>query len=121
MAEPRLFNPESKFKAMRPFTMGGRQYGHDESVDVRGIETRRLRQMFDMRLIDTDKGDAPPPPRKAAVEPPVKQEVAPVASDAKASLRHKGFGKYEIVDAQGNTIAGPFQREQADAELLKYL
>ena len=108
---------------MRPFTMNGKEYGYDEPVDVSGIEVRRVRQMFEARLIDADDSAAPkqkpqaPAPRVEAVPEPA---PAPQASQ-KASLRHKGFGKYEVVDAASNVIAGPLSREQAEVELKKHL
>jgi hypothetical protein len=122
--QQRIFNPESKFKALRPFTMNGHQYGYDEPVDVTGIEVRRVRQMFDARLIDTDTGSATPP-QKAAEPPKQQAQAKPVAAaeeaPAAASVRHKGFGRYEVVDAAGNTLATAASKEQAEEELKKHL
>ena len=124
MSLPRVFNPESKFKALRPFTMNGREYGYDEPVDVAGIEVRRVRQMFDARLIDTDTG-APSPPQRAAQRPApqAKAEASPEEHSlpATASVRHKGFGRYEVVDAAGNVLATAASKEQAEEELKKHL
>lgn len=127
----RDFAPTGFYIALRPFTMNGRDYGYDEPVDMTGIEPRRVREMWNARLIE----HAPPPesapqkPAKApqaakkapAVETPtapapaaVEAPVAPVEPADGLRMVSKGFGKWDVVDAAGKVIAAGITK--ADAE-----
>ncbi len=99
--------------------MNGVSYNFDDPVNVSGIETRRLRQMYDARMIEAIDALAPlprpvAPPR--AVAAPVVASDTPVGSGV-PWLRHKGFGKFEVVDKAGNVVAGPLAKEQAERAL----
>jgi hypothetical protein len=129
MYERLPFQIESKFKVVKPFTMNGIPYWYDEPVDITGIEPRRVRQMWDARMIEVmpaaDKPvQATEKPAKAtkteAAPTPASAEKPVVEASQEPRLEHRGFGKYEIVDAAGNVLAGPLPKEQAERELLKH-
>lgn len=134
----RDFAPTGYYIALRPFTMNGRDYNYDEPVDMTGIEPRRVRLMWENRMID----HAPPPeapaqkpakaslaakkapakepasePAPAAVEAPVAAVEAPAAPAAPASglrMVSKGFGRWDVVDSTGNVVEAGINK--ADAE-----
>lgn len=124
MTQRRPFSLDSSYKAGRPFVMNGVTYNFDDPVSVQGIEPRRLRQMYDARMIEvTDevasaKPAAPAIKVKPSAAPPV--EVTPVVDEARGpALRHKGFGRFELIDAAGKVLAGPLPKEQAERELAR--
>lgn len=111
MAYPRSYNASSKFKASKPFTMDGKDYTFDDPVDVTGIEPRRVRLMFDARLIDVD--ERPDAKRKAAPKP----APAPKSEAARSyRIKNGGFGRWYIADASGENVSGPFEGEGAKAK-----
>ena len=124
MTQRRPFSLDSSFKAGRPFVMNGVTYNFDDPVSVQGIEPRRLRQMYDARMIevvDEAAGIKPAAPVIKIKTPPAPPpEVTPVAEVARGpALRHKGFGRFEVVDAAGKVLAGPLPKEQAERELAR--
>lgn len=127
----RDFAPTGYYKALRPFTMNGRDYTYDEPVDMTGVEPRRVRLMWENRMIE----HAPPPeaapqkPAKApvaakkapAVETPkapapaaVEAPAAPVEPAEGLRMVSKGFGRWDVVDATGNVVEAGITK--ADAE-----
>ena len=133
MYERPPFDLKATFKVRKPFVLDGVAFGYEAIVDVSGIEPRRVRQMFDAHMIDIAEPGAPPPApaerKQAPPAPATKQarvKAPPASAPAQAapgvpSLQHRGFGRYEVVDAAGNVLAGPFAKEQAEAELKKRL
>lgn len=109
----RYYTPESKFKAGRPFTMNGETYNFDDPVDVTGIEPRRLRLMFEARLLEVDTRPAAQRKRSAPVQ------------EAKASGAYKvkngGFGRWYITNADNENVEGPFEdKAKAQSALALY-
>lgn len=111
------FSPHYNFFCVKPFVMGGKTYERGDPVDTAGIETRRLRQMYEARMVD---GVAPavqpkgqPGPVMPASEPKA-ATASPQAQSEGLAVVHKGFGRYYVVDAAGKEIAGPVQKEEAD-------
>lgn len=123
MTQRRPFSLDSSFKAGRPFVMNGVTYNFDDPVIVRGIEPRRLRQMYDARMIEvTDDTEGAKPAVAVKVKPAAAppREETPIADEARGPmLRHKGFGRFEVVDAAGKVLAGPLPKEQAERELAR--
>lgn len=113
--ERRHYSEESKFKAGKPFTMNGVQYTFDDPVDMTGVQARQLRLMFDARLIEVDDR-----PEKARVKHTPKKEVTPSA-DAAYKAKHKGFGDWYVVNAEGENVAGPFKGKEAAQTALAQL
>jgi hypothetical protein len=134
-APHRDFAPTGYYKALRPFTMNGRDYNYDEPVDMTGIEPRRVRLMWENRMIE----HAPPPesapqkpakaplaakkapakeptpePAPAPMEAPVAPVEAPAAPAAGLRMVSKGFGRWDIVDATGTVVESGITK--ADAE-----
>lgn len=125
---------------IRPFVMEGVEYRHDQPVDTTGVEVRRLRQMYDARMIDPVKHEQvaallqskPAPkaqskpakpaqaPAPASAPSPVAAAPAVAAPAAPGGLRaeHKGFGRWFVLDAAGAEVAGPMTREAAEAQAL---
>lgn len=129
MQERAPFIAGSRFKAIRPFVMDGVSYGYDEVVDVSKVELRRVRQMYEAFYIDPVMGGEPPAPAKAAPEPPKPRrqaekpaQAAPepaTAAPGTPSLRYKGFGRYEVLSASGEVVAGPMEKAEAKRELAR--
>lgn len=137
------FDPNGEFKAKRPFTLAGVNLNYDDPVDKSAIEPRRLKQMFEARMIIAD--DRSPAERKAATTPkaPAKPAGAkkpekgatpsPAAGSApagtqasgepKAKIENRGFGKgFDIVDQAGTVLkAGIKSKAAAETELAKHL
>jgi hypothetical protein len=137
MAEIRDYAPTGFYKARRPFTMDGRDYNYEEPVDMSGVDPRRLRLMWEAKLIDHAPAPtvavvapvAPQKPVKASVaakkseakETPVEVAPAPVAppqaapdTDQPLRMISKGFGRWDVVDAAGTVIQTGMTK--ADAE-----
>ena len=133
----RAFTLESAFKALRPFVLNGRRLNYEDPVDTAGIEPRRLRQMWEARLIDVSL-DAPAPraPEKApakrvaakAATPATsgpQAAVAPVAAPEstgpqKARLVYAQFGKYDVVTAAGEVVGKGLNKVEADELVRRY-
>ena len=119
------FSPSYEFRATRAFVMQGIEYTMGKPIDKAGIEVRRLRQMYDSRMIEAimDAAPAAPAPAKApaqkAEKPAQKAEPAKVEAPApeanKSALRldYRGFGRYFVLDAEGNEISGPHSKDEA--------
>lgn len=74
----RYYTPESRFRVLRAFTMEGVSFGIDDPfpghrfVEEGRLDARRLSQMFEARIIDTDNRDPediPPEPVMPEQEP----------------------------------------------------
>ncbi|CAB4130452.1 hypothetical protein UFOVP119_76 [uncultured Caudovirales phage] len=112
------FTTAQGFICTRPFVMNGVSYGYDQRVDTAGIEVRRLRHMYDARMIDVDDGSRQKLDAPAAPPPRVDTDEAPAAPGV-PSMKHKGFGKFEVIDAAGNVVAGPLSKDEAEKALAK--
>jgi hypothetical protein len=117
--ERKPFSINSKFVAIRPFVMNGVSYTYDELVDVSGIEPRRIRQMYEAFYINIADDDVVPVAKAAVESRPEKTKPAKPVAEGKPSIRYKGFGKYEVVAATGETVAGPMAKDEAERELAK--
>lgn len=116
------FAPDNKFMCVKPFVMNGTAYALGDLVDTKNIEVRRLRQMYDTRMIDVASDDAKPapkPPKQAQPKKaaPAKENKAPVDAGKGLRAEHRGFGRYFVLDAEGNEVAGPMAKEAADARV----
>lgn len=92
--------------------MNGYQYDYNEPVDITGIEVRRLRQMYDAKLIDAKTAESPP---KSLIAPMPK-----TPSKDGVFLKHKGFGNFVIMNGRGDILSGLMKKDEADRELRKY-
>lgn len=64
MRDKRLpFDPKCDFVYLRPLKVGGEDVAAGKLVDRRVVMDRRLRQMYDKRLIDYAPGQSPALPR----------------------------------------------------------
>lgn len=119
------FSPSYEFRATRAFVMQGIEYTMGMPIDKAGIETRRLRQMYDSRMIDPIMDEAPAaqapakaPAKKAEkkaekAEPAKVEAPAPEANKSAKRIDYRGFGRYFVVDAEGNDISGPHSKDEA--------
>lgn len=119
------FSPAYQFRATRAFVMQGVEYTMGMPMDKAGIETRRLRQMYDSRMIEPilDEEPVAQAPMKASAkkaEPKaVKAETPKVESNpaeaTNSALRvdYRGFGRYFVIDAEGKEISGPHSKDEA--------
>ncbi len=111
------FSPQSQFRCVKPFVMSGKEYRHGDVVATRGIEVRRLRQMFDMRMIDAAMPETEPmsrPIATAAAPPPPQPQATEARTGTKLRVDHQGFGRYVVLDESGAVVDGPMSK--ADAE-----
>lgn len=119
------FSPSYEFRATRAFVMQGIEYTLGTPIDKAGIETRRLRQMYDSRMIEAILDEAPtaPAPAKAPAkkaepkaqkaEPAKVEQQAPEATKSALSVDYRGFGRYFVIDADGKEISGPHSKDEA--------
>lgn len=108
------FAQQGPFVALRPFLMSGRAYKPGDAVPVDNVEPRRVRQMWDMRVIEN--GTPNPAASKAAAAHTEKPKaVAPAPAPEKPRLRveHRGFGRHYVV-ADDGAETGPLSKEAAD-------
>jgi hypothetical protein len=130
------FSPDATFRCVKPFVMNGVAYGLGSEVDTTNIEVRRLRQMYDSRIVEiappasaAGKPAATRAPKKETVamgkaEAPTKVEAPkdqPPAESAGIGLRaeHRGFGRYVLVDASGAEVEGPMTKAEADRRVAE--
>ena len=134
------FDPASEFMARRQFVLAGVSLNYDDPIDKSGIEERRLKNMFDARLIEIDPrtpaerakaferaakarsaAEAPTPAPDA--EASQAGSVGPaVAGKARVEPEPSGFGYYRIMDGAGNILKGKIKgKTKAAAELQNFL
>lgn len=109
--------------ATRAFVMQGIEYKFGDKLDTSAIEVRRLRQMYEQRMIDPildaepPKKAATPPKKPEGKQPPQEPAKAPQKAEAPVldGFKNMGFGKWYRVDAEGNKLEGPFTKEQVEA------
>ena len=133
------FDPSATYKAQRPFTLSGVSLTYEDPVDLAGIEERRVRQMYDARLITMDTRTAEeraalaaapaspagkPKPTKAATaaknkKPAQATKPAPAAkpTTGKPVRVNEGFGKFGVKDAAGELVLTGAPKADADAKL----
>lgn len=118
------FSPNNAFQCVKPFVMNGVAYKLGDLVETKNIEVRRLRQMYDTRIIDVATDSAKPVPKeKPKAAKPIKdaqpeaQSNPPALSGNGLRAEHRGFGRYFILDAQGTEVEGPMSKEAADARV----
>lgn len=119
------FSANGAYRCIKPFVMSGVMFQLGDKVPTNGIEVRRLRQMYDTRMIDLDQeaADRTPvrkekaEPAKRAKEPTVQEPVAaPASGDLKAE--HRGFGRWYVTNAAGDEIAGPMTKAEAERHIV---
>lgn len=108
------FSPQAQFRCVKPFVMAGVAYSLGDVVDTAAIETRRLRQMYEARMIDAAAAQDAPTAQVAsrAAEGPGPSRATPGAARAE----HRGFGRWFVIGADG-AESGPFTREVAESRL----
>lgn len=117
------FHPGYAYRATKPFVMAGVQYSPGMLVDKRGVEDRRLRQMYDAFMVEPC-GDPPAvgatrPVRAPEAAPATQVPATPVAAPqapGKATVEHRGFGRWYVV-RDGDVMSGPHTKAEAEAAL----
>lgn len=109
------FSPGYQYKATRPFVMGGVAYTYGDVIDKAGIEDRRLRLMYEARMIEVAEEAAPVARVAAVLQPPQKPAKAPEEAPVASTIEHRGFGRWYVVKGQ-ETVSGP--HTQAEAQKL---
>jgi hypothetical protein len=130
------FHPDMEFVATREFTNGGYAYRHGSWIP-KGPEheaqysthERQLRILYENRYIEAVKPEmieCTPPRRAGEPDPAATAPVQPDADDDShlpLRLKHRGFGRYSVVDAGNNEVAGPYSSKggakEARDNLLK--
>ena len=92
--------------------MAGRAYSLGDVVETGAIETRRLRQMYEARMIEAASAATPAQVVSRAAEGPGTARATPGAARAE----HRGFGRWFVIETDGSE-SGPFTREAAEARL----
>lgn len=139
--QPLPFSVAYDFVAAKPVTLNGQALNPGDPVDKVGLNPRRLRQLYEARIISPV---APPELTPALLRPSPKQapEPAPTAPEPTQALdedepdpepqpdesvaaealtgapdgkrvEHRGFGRYFVLDADGNDLAGPLSKAAA--------
>lgn len=110
------YSPGATFRCVRSFVMSGTAYSMGDVVDTSGIEDRRLRQMYDARMIEPLPEGTPAPKKPAA--PVATKAPQPVAEQAQASegtplsVEHRGFGRWYVMRGT-ETVSGPHTQAEA--------
>lgn len=148
--QPLPFSTAYDFEAAKPVTLNGVALLPGDPIDKVGLGDRRLRQLYEARIIRpvapaelpasqsglVNAPAQPQEPAQAAQEPQGDEtpadgtEAAQEAStpdeaasegDAPAAsgnqIVHRGFGRYFIVDADGNDVSGPWSKAEAPLHL----
>lgn len=136
--QPLPFSPHYDFAAARVVTINGVNHVPGDPVDKTGLDVRRLRQMYENRIITPIAPaslaglvtEPAPAPAQAAQEPAIEPEATDTADEpAEAAseavepaapgktIEHRGFGRYFVLDADGTEIAGPLSKAAAKAAL----
>lgn len=140
------YAPSMKLKCRRPFVLSGHSLTYDDPVPTDEIEVRRLRQMYEARLVDVDertdaeraahmkaKGSPAKPPAspagaqttsEAPKVAPAKKAPSKAAPDtAKAKVKSQGFGKFGIINPATDEwlVKDLPNKAAAEAELPKFL
>jgi hypothetical protein len=129
------FSPEWTYKVLRDGLLAnGHTYVAGEIFDKSAVPERTLMGLYERRWITpVVEGTTEPaaavaaqvaePAPVAAVEPapvepvaePAPEPAAPVEQKPERAMVHKGFGKYNVEDADGNVIATGLSKEEAQA------
>lgn len=129
-AHPLPFSPSYDFQATKPVTLNGRAYVPGDRIEKDGLGARRLRQLYESRIISPI---APPAAALLAAPERAEEVVVPVATVETAEAPqeaseapqegivsadglqavHRGFGRWYVVDAAGQDVAGPLTKEEA--------
>jgi hypothetical protein len=125
---PLPFSPLYDFQVLRVVTINGRQYKPGDRLDKANLAERRLRQMYENRVVSPIPPEVVPAllqaPRRAAepvADEPAGQEIDPdngedvqSAADTGKTAVHRGFGRWYVVHADG-TEDGPMTKAEAEA------
>lgn len=107
------FSPGAEFTCLRPFVMSGVSYSMGDTLDKAGIEHRRLRQMFEARMIEVAPADAPAPPVRQPEQPkPLGELIGDPMSTEPLTAEHRGFGRWYVMRG-GETVSGPHTHAEA--------
>ncbi len=123
------FSPLYDFQACKPVTINGTAYQPGDRMDSAArdaLGARRLRQMYEARIITPLPPDAVPAVLQAG-EMVERAEIAPadgemaeadaVPAGRATEIEHRGFGKWYATMNDG-TVQGPMTREAAEALLI---
>jgi len=140
--QPLPFSPLYDFVAARVVTINGQNLNPGDPVDKEGLGERRLRQMYESRIITPVAPEviAEPTPKKASKKKPAAEPVEaalePEATDTAPEdesatseapvpavgepvsasglySEHRGFGRYFVLNADGVEVAGPLTKAEA--------
>lgn len=132
------FSPAWTYKVLRDGLLAnGHTYVAGEIFDKSAVPERTLMGLYERRWITPVVEDAPsaavpvvapvvvpvavPAPVEAVEPAPVEtaaevaSEPTPVEQKPERAIVHKGFGKYNVEDADGNVIATGLSKEEAQA------
>lgn len=107
------FVPEAQYKAIKPFVMSGVAYAPGQLVKTDAIETRRLRQMYESRIVEMVPVEKTAALLKPTAKPAKPQPPAPPVKP-KRHAEHRGFGRWFVIEADGSEH-GPFTKDVAEA------
>lgn len=105
------FAPDAQYACAKPFVMAGVAYERGQVVATGTIETRRLRQMYESRMVEMIAKE-----KTAALLKPAApaQPAAPQTNERRTE--HRGFGRWFVIEADG-TEHGPFTKDVAEARV----
>lgn len=150
--QPLPFSAAYAFVASKPVTLNGQVLVPGDPIDKAGLNPRRLRQLYEARIIspvaapeqpqaEQPAAEAPAaapeaaqapeqhevglPPEESADDPHEPSEAELMAAEGEAPevsasgnrIEHRGFGRYYVVDAEGNDVSGPWSKAEAPKHL----
>lgn len=96
------FSPHYDFQARKVMTLNGRAYVPGETIDKEGLGDRRLRQLYDFRMITPTAPEQLPPVITTTASVPTGETFAETDSDNDDALQADGAD----FETDGSTIEG---------------
>jgi hypothetical protein len=118
---PLPFSPYYDFRVVKPMTVAGQALKLGDPLPKDGLSPRRLRQLFEARMISplppeilpgNGAADAGHGDNGAWGSNPPADTATPPSGPLRA--QHKGFGKWFVINAAGQEVSGPHTREEAE-------
>jgi hypothetical protein len=119
----KLFSDQHEFVAMQPFMFDGVDYNFGDPIDKSGMDVRKIKQLCEHRYIipaslaheDLRKHMTGTVKAKVTVKAPAPVVEAVEAPQGGFKALHKGFGRWYVVDANGNEVSPAMKQAEAES------
>ncbi len=122
MLPPAPFSISLEYVFAQPVRYAGVDYPAGAFVPKDVIPARNLAMFADQRLIIERAADAVPvEPVPVSANSPAPRASAASEPISAYAVKNKGFGRFYVVDAGGNNVAGPYRSEETADEARRAL